>query len=69
LEQKDSNLIASMTLIGKKILGVFINKHSGAKSWFENWIADVEGSNWKVPQNIKNKYPNASFLANNVVIF
>jgi mRNA interferase HigB len=58
-----------MTLLGKGVLDAFTTKHTDAKGWIENWIADVEGSLWQVPQDIKNKYSSASFIGNNVVIF
>lgn len=71
MEQTDKNKkpITGMTLVGKGILTTFTSKHTDARSWIENWIADVEGSVWTVSQDIKNKYASASFLANNVVIF
>lgn len=68
-EDEKKNQNASMTLIGKGVLEAFTNKYTDAKSWIENWIADVEGSAWRIPQDIKKKYSSASFLANNVVIF
>ena len=58
-----------MSLAGKSLLNNFLLKHTDAKSWIENWIADVEGSVWRIPQDIKNKYPSVSFLGNNKVIF
>jgi mRNA interferase HigB len=66
---KNKKEASGMTLLGKQILDVFIKEHPDAKSWIENWVADVEGSIWRIPQDIKNKYPSASFLAENVVIF
>ena len=58
-----------MTLIGSEKLYHFIYKHTDARNWIENWIADVQSANWQNPQDIKNRYSNASFLANNIVIF
>jgi mRNA interferase HigB len=58
-----------MTLVGREKLHLFIFKHTDARNWIENWIADVQSANWQNPQVIKNRYSNASFLANNIVIF
>lgn len=69
MENKNHSQPSSMTLVGKKILHDFMRKHTDASKWIGNWIADVEGSVWRVPQDITSKYPSASFLANNVVIF
>ncbi len=68
--KNDTNLIPlGMTLIGKQLLYSFAKKHTDSSKWIENWVSDVEGSIWKTPQDIKNKYPSASFLENNTVIF
>lgn len=58
-----------MTLLGRSALNDFIQKHADAKSWIENWIADVEAAAWGTPQDIKNKYASASFLHDCVTIF
>ena len=49
-------------------MDAFTSKHVDARSWIDNWIADVEGSSWKTPQDIKASYPAASFV-HKVVIF
>lgn len=35
----------------------------------EAWRAEVEAAQWQVPQDIKNRYGSADFLADNRVIF
>ena len=39
-----------MRLVGREKLDAFAAKHSDARSWLENWIADTELSKWKTPQ-------------------
>lgn len=34
-----------------------------------SWIAEVRAANWETPQDIKNRFVTASFLADNRVIF
>ncbi|MDB5902093.1 MAG: uncharacterized protein JWM26_971, partial [Betaproteobacteria bacterium] len=59
----------SMRIVGRDKLDAFSAKHSDARSWLENWIADAELSDWDTPQDIKDRYSAASFLSGNVVIF
>lgn len=58
-----------MRLVGREKLDAFAAKHSDARPWLENWIADAELSEWKTPHDIKGKYSSASFLADNIVVF
>lgn len=58
-----------MTLVGREKLDVFMCKHTDTRSWIENWVSDVVGSNWQNTQDIKNRYSTASFLADNIVFF
>lgn len=58
-----------MIVIGKKILEKYVKKHGSLKCAVQAWINDVETSEWKSPQDIKNRYSSASFLAKNRVIF
>jgi mRNA interferase HigB len=58
-----------MRLIGQSKLHEFSTSHADARNWLSNWIADVKGSRWTNFHDIRAKYPSASFLPNNVVIF
>lgn len=58
-----------MRVIGRDKLEAFCAKHADARRWIENWLADAEAAAWSVPQQIRNRYPSASFLAENRVIF
>jgi len=58
-----------MQITGRDKLEEFIGEHTDAKSWIDNWVADTKLAEWKTPQDIKNSYASASFLADNVVIF
>lgn len=58
-----------MRLIGLNILQEFCEKHSDCKSWIENWIADVRAAKWRSLNDLKERYPSASILAKNIVIF
>ena len=44
-------------------------KHADARAQLDAWRLDVEAANWNEPQDIKNHYATASFLAENRIIF
>lgn len=58
-----------MRIVGRDKLDEFAGAHADARPWIENWIEDTEAMQWRTPQDIKDRYASASFLAENVVIF
>ncbi|MBI3916547.1 MAG: type II toxin-antitoxin system HigB family toxin [Betaproteobacteria bacterium] len=58
-----------MRLVGREQLDEFTKAHADARAWIENWIADIEAVRWRTPQDIKESYASASFLADRIVIF
>ena len=58
-----------MRVAGRDRLDAFCAKHADARTWIENWLADVESVAWKKPQDVRNRYSSASFLPDGVVIF
>lgn len=58
-----------MRILGREKLAAFVAVHADARSWIENWIGEAERTHWKTPQDVKNLYASASFLASNIVIF
>ena len=58
-----------MRVVGTKILTEFAERHADVRSQIEAWFSEVEEANWKKPQHIKKRYPNASLLAGNRVVF
>lgn len=57
-----------MILTGTEVLDEFTRDHAATRDWINNWTADVRGSTWKTPQDIKDKYNSVSFVKE-VVIF
>ena len=57
-----------MTLTGTGVLDEFTKVHADTRDWINNWVADVRGSSWKTPQDIRAKYNSVSFVKE-VVIF
>ncbi|MFZ2657364.1 MAG: type II toxin-antitoxin system HigB family toxin [Victivallales bacterium] len=58
-----------MEIIGKKSLALLARKHADARNAVSAWVAEVETAAWKNTADIKTRYPHASFLANNNVVF
>jgi mRNA interferase HigB len=58
-----------MKIVGRNLLEDFCAKHTDARDWIKNWLSDAEASTWARPQDIKDHYSTASFLAGNTVIF
>ena len=58
-----------MRIISRKALRDSWKKHSDARQPLQAWYADVKHADWKSPSDIKAAYRNASFLANNRVVF
>ena len=58
-----------MRLVGRQVLTAFLERHGDARGAIGTWVAEVEAATWKGPADIKVRYPSASFLSNNEVIF
>jgi len=58
-----------MKVLDRERLERFCRRHSDARGWIENWLADAESAAWRTPQDIRRRYASASFLAEGVVIF
>lgn len=58
-----------MRVVGRETLDRFCSNHADARKWIAGWLQEVEASTWTTPQEIKNRYANASFLEGNTVIF
>jgi mRNA interferase HigB len=58
-----------MRIISRRILREFWIKHPDATVALQTWFHDVERANWSTSSDIKAEYQNASFVANNRVVF
>ena len=59
----------SVRIIRRRILREFWIKHPDATIVLQAWFHDVKQSTWNSPADIKNVNRNASFVANNWVVF
>lgn len=58
-----------MRIVGRDKLEAFCSIHADARPWIEAWLQETEGVSWEKPQDIKDRYPSASFLRGNTIIF
>lgn len=58
-----------MQLLNVIALDHFKRDHADARTPLDVWRREVEAAQWKTPQDIKNRYRHADFLANDKVIF
>lgn len=58
-----------MQLLGLFKLDQFKTKHADARGPLNAWQKEIELATWGGPQDVKTRYPSASFLANNLIIF
>jgi mRNA interferase HigB len=58
-----------MKLVGREGLEEFCLHYADIRKPLDAWIAEVQEAQWKMPQDIKERYVHASFLANNRVVF
>ncbi len=58
-----------MRIISRRTLREFWAKHSDAEQPLRAWFATVQQADWQTPADIKQEYRNASFIANDRVVF
>ena len=58
-----------MRLVGRKLLEDFAALHADIRGPLNAWVAEVQEANWRVPADLKARFPSASFLADNRVVF
>lgn len=62
-------ILVVMNVLGRDKIVSFYTKHAHAKSALESWFSETKTAVWNTPQDIKNRYGSADFLAENRVIF
>jgi len=58
-----------MHIIAIRTLREFWQRHPQAEGPLRNWYAEAVNADWRTPADIKAAHRNASFLANNRVVF
>ncbi len=58
-----------MRVIAKKILREFWAQHPEVEEPLLSWYREVEHADWDTPGKVKLRYPNASIVGDNRVVF
>lgn len=58
-----------MQLVGLLKLDAFKRTHADSRGPLDAWQTEVEAASWNGPQEIRDRYPSASFLGDSRVIF
>jgi mRNA interferase HigB len=56
-------------IVNRGVLEEFSRKHADVRKALDAWLAEVETAEWTAPENVKARYPSASLLSENRVIF
>jgi mRNA interferase HigB len=62
-------MVQDVRVFNRSTIRAFADVHADARQPLFAWFAEVEGANWGGPDDIKARYPSASFLADNRVVF
>lgn len=58
-----------MRVIAKSTLREFWERHPDSEQALLSWYREVEQANWDTPSNVKARYPSASIVAGDRVVF
>jgi len=58
-----------MRIISRKTLRNFYERHSDSKAPLEAWFHEAVAAQWKLPPDIKVRYPPADVLPGNRIVF
>jgi mRNA interferase HigB len=58
-----------LRVVGLGLLDDFCGRHADVKEQAQAWLAEVKAAQWSTTMDIKERYPSASFLENNRVVF
>jgi len=58
-----------MDVLGRQALEEFKASHAGVRGQLDAWLAEAEEADWNSPLELKRRYPTASILSENRVVF
>jgi mRNA interferase HigB len=58
-----------VNVLARKTLVDFFSVHADAREALEAWYVEASRAKWTSPEEIKARYPKASIVANNRVVF
>jgi mRNA interferase HigB len=61
--------VPTVKLTGRDRLDAFKVKHNQARGPVDAWIDEIKRADWRTMADLKNRCPQASILAGNIVVF
>ncbi len=58
-----------MRIVTRRTLREFWQRHPDARQPLLDWYKVVERADWEAPRRVRERYPNASIIAGNRVVF
>jgi len=58
-----------MRVVNIEKVNQFLKKHPDVTSALQSWLADAKNASWKNTSDVKLRYPSASFIRGNRVVF
>ncbi|MDE2987120.1 MAG: type II toxin-antitoxin system HigB family toxin [Chloroflexota bacterium] len=58
-----------MRIIAKRTLREYWERHADAEQSLRAWHEEAKQAHWGTPEQVKQRYPKASIIANNRVVF
>ena len=58
-----------MRVLGKEKLQAFQRKHADVQAQVDAWIAEAEDAEWKTPHDVVGRYPSASVIGKDRIVF
>jgi mRNA interferase HigB len=58
-----------MKVVGVAVLEEFSRNHGDARTQIRAWLTEVEEADWNSPQDIKRRFPSASLIGTDRVVF
>ena len=58
-----------MRIIAKRVLREFWEKHPDSEGWLRAWYAQVGREDWDAPARVRARYPRASIVGRDRVVF
>jgi mRNA interferase HigB len=62
-------ILRHVRVFNRSAARAFADAHADAREPLFAWFAEVEGASWSGPDDIRTRFPSASFLAGNRVVF
>src|SRR6266849_4635870 len=60
---------SNMRVVGRIRLEEFASQHADVRAQLDAWLCEVEEADWKAPSDVKVRFPSASILSDERIVF